>query len=617
MFGLKRNLRMPLAIRSLCFAAAISLSATCAFTQQIADRIYSGGPIVTMNDALPSVQAVAVKNGRILAVGSLSDLSVHEGEGTQTFDLNGRALLPGFVDSHGHVVMGGLQALSANLLSPPDGEATDIASLQATLSKWAEENSEAVEQVKMIVGFGYDNAQLQELRHPTREDLDVVSRDLPVIIIHQSGHLGVANTKALELAGITAASEAPPGGVIQRDEEGEPNGVLEEYAFFSVLVPMLGNLGEEGLVAFARAGADLWAKYGYTTGQEGRSSGEIVEVLRKVGATEGLPIDVVAFPDVLEARDYIRDNTSADYVDRVRVGGCKLTIDGSPQGFTALRDRPYYDPVGTYDAGYAGYAAITMDQLQDAVNWCYENGFQILVHSNGEGASDMLIAALEEAQIKYGDPGNRPVLVHGQFLREDQVASFKRLGVFPSLFPMHTFYWGDWHRDHTVGPVNADNISPTGWLRERDMIFGTHHDAPVAFPDSMRVLAATVTRRTRSGDILGPHQRVDVMTALKAMTIWPAWQHFEEDSKGSIEVGKVADFVILSDDPKSVNPETLAGLKVLVTVKGDEIVYEAEEGVEEGKLQFFPFSTDPVIAHLFMHAVYQGLKVEEPWLVKN
>ncbi|MBO9409889.1 amidohydrolase [Ruegeria sp. R8_2] len=608
---------MPLAIRSLCFAAAISFSATCAFSQQIADRIYSGGPIVTMNDALPSVQAVAVKNGRILAVGSLSDLSVHEGEGTQTFDLNGRALLPGFVDSHGHVVMGGLQALSANLLSPPDGEVTDIASLQATLSNWAEENSEAVEQVKMIVGFGYDNAQLQELRHPTREDLDLVSKDLPVIIIHQSGHLGVANTRALELAGITAASEAPPGGVIQRDEEGEPNGVLEEYAFFSVLVPMLGNLGEEGLVAFARAGADLWAKYGYTTGQEGRSSGEIVEVLRKVGATEGLPIDVVAFPDVLEARDYIRDNTSADYVDRVRVGGCKLTIDGSPQGFTALRDRPYYDPVGTYDAGYAGYAAITMDQLQDAVNWCYENGFQILVHSNGEGASDMLIAALEEAQIKYGDPGNRPVLVHGQFLREDQVASFKRLGVFPSLFPMHTFYWGDWHRDHTVGPVNADNISPTGWLRERDMIFGTHHDAPVAFPDSMRVLAATVTRRTRSGDILGPHQRVDVMTALKAMTIWPAWQHFEEDSKGSIEVGKVADFVILSDDPTSVNPETLAGLKVLVTVKADEIVYEAEEGVEEGKLQFFPFSTDPVIAHLFMHAVYQGLKVEEPWLVKN
>ncbi len=611
---------MCFSARSLCFVTAvtaiISFSSPVS-SQQIADRIYLGGPIVTMNDTAPSAEAVAVKDGRILAVGSLSDVSTHQGDKTETYDLDGRAMLPGFVDSHGHVVMGGLQALSANLLSPPDGEVVDIASLQSTLSAWAEENAQAVEQVKMIIGFGYDNAQLKELRHPTREELDKVSEDLPVVIVHQSGHLGVANSKALELAGITAASEAPPGGVIQRDESGEPNGVLEEYAFFSVLVPMLGNLGEDGLAEFAKAGTKLWAKFGYTTGQEGRSSGEIVEVLKKVAADDGLPIDVVAFPDVLEAREYIGANTSMNYDNRVRVGGCKLTIDGSPQGFTALRDRPYYDPVGNYAAGYAGYAAITMEQLQDAVNWCYENGFQIIVHSNGEGASDMLIAALEEAQIKYGDPGNRPVLVHGQFLREDQVASFKRLGVFPSLFPMHTFYWGDWHRDHTVGPVNADNISPTGWLRERDMIFGTHHDAPVAFPDSMRVLAATVTRRTRSGDILGPHQRVDVMTALKAMTIWPAWQHFEEDAKGSIEVGKVADFVILSDDPTAVDPETLAELEVRVTIKGDEVIYEAEGDVREGNLQFSPFSNDPVIAHLFLHAVYQGMKVEDPWLVKN
>ncbi len=142
--------------------------------------------------------------------------------------------------------------------------------------------------------------------------------------------------------------------------------------------------------------------------------------------------------------------------------GCKLTIDGSPQGFTALRDRPYYDPVGDYPPGYAGYASVTMEKVQDAVNWCYENGIQIITHANGEGASDMLIAAIGAAQKKYGDPGNRPVLIHGQFLREDQVDSYKRLGVFMSLFPMHTFYWGDWHRDHTVGPVNADNISPTG-----------------------------------------------------------------------------------------------------------------------------------------------------------
>ena len=224
----------------------------------------------------------------------------------------------------------------------------------------------------------------------------------------------------------------------------------------------------------------------------------------------------------------------------------------------------------------------------------------------------MLITALEFARKRYGDPGNRPVLIHGQFLREDQVDSYQRLGVFPSVFPMHTFYWGDWHRDHTVGPINAENISPTGWIRERGMMFGSHHDAPVALPDSTRVLSATVTRRTRSGDILGPHQRVDVLTALKAMTIWPAWQHFEEDDKGSIEVGKIADFVILSADPTAVDPENLADLRVLVTVKDDKVVYEAEADAGQLALADLPFSNDPVIAHVFLHILYNSMGVEQP-----
>jgi predicted amidohydrolase YtcJ len=543
--------------------------------QDVADTIYSGGPVLTMTDAQPRAEAVAVKDGRILAVGTLNEVTPFAGEGTENFDLAGRAVVPGFVDSHGHVVMGGLQALSANLLAPPDGTVTDISSLQAVLTQWKEDNADFVADKQLVIGFGYDNAQLAELRHPTREDLDKISEDIPIILVHQSGHFGAVNSKALEAAGIDASSEAPPGGVIRRDENGEPNGVLEEYAFFAVLGPLLGQLGDAGMQEFARAGSKLWASYGYTTAQEGRATSGVVEVLKQVGADGGLAVDVVAYPDVLEARDYIEANVSREYLDRVRVGGCKLTIDGSPQGFTALRDRPYYDPVGDYPPGYSGYAAITMEQTQDAVNWCYENRIQILTHANGEGASDMLIEAIEAAQSKYGTPDIRPVLIHGQFLREDQVDSYQRLGVFPSLFPMHTFYWGDWHRDHTVGPEAAQNISPTGWVRERGMRFGTHHDAPVAFPDSMRILSATVTRRTRSGDILGPHQRVDVLTALKAMTIWPAWQHFEEREKGSIEQGKLADLVILSDDPTNVDPEALDDLVVLFTIKDGEVIYAA------------------------------------------
>jgi predicted amidohydrolase YtcJ len=189
----------------------------------------------------------------------------------------------------------------------------------------------------------------------------------------------------------------------------------------------------------------------------------------------------------------------------------------------------------------------------------------------------MLIAALRAAEGAHGPADRRPVLIHGQFLREDQVDAFVALKAVPSLFPMHTYYWGDWHRDHTVGPVAADNISPTGWFRERGSIFTTHHDAPVAFPDSMRVLDATVTRRTRSNDILGPAQRVDVITGLKAMTIWAAYQQFEEGSKGSIEVGKLADFAILSDDPTAVPQDEIDLIKVTETVKEGRTIFALTE----------------------------------------
>ena len=575
-----------------------------ATAQEIADKIYMGGPIITIADEMPRVEAVATLDGRILAIGALADLMAHQGEETEVIDLDGRTMLPGFVDSHGHVIMGGLQALSANLLVPPDGEVRDIASLQDTLRAWMAENAAAVEAVNLVVGFGYDESQLEEKRPPDRDDLDAVTAEIPVYIVHQSGHFGVANSAALELAGITAESEAPPGGVIRRrgDSE-EPDGVLEENAHFLVLGQLLGGIGEEGFKEFVRAGAALWARFGYTTAQEGRATPGLLPIAEAVAAEGGIQVDVVVYPDVLVDRDFIAANVSETYDHHLRVGGAKLTIDGSPQGFTALRDRPYYDPVGNFPPGYAGYASATMEQVQDAVDWAFANGIQILTHANGEGASDMLIAAIDEATMVHGPSDRRPVLVHGQFQREDQVDAYRRLGVFPSLFPMHTFYWGDWHRDHTVGPENADNISPTGWVLERGMMFGTHHDAPVAFPDSMRVLDATVTRRSRSGDILGPRHRVDVMTALKAMTIWPAWQHFEEDAKGSIEPGKVADFVILSGDPLAVDPEDLDTLRVLATIKGDEEVFSLDDGVSDGMLRpgVLPVGNTPAAAHRWLH----------------
>jgi predicted amidohydrolase YtcJ len=568
-------------IATVFLAIFLVAPGSIALAADAADRIWHGGPVITMNDAAMRAEAVAEKDGKILAVGSKEEVMAYQGDSTQLIDLDGRAMIPGFVDSHGHVFGGGLQAMSANLLAPPDGVVTDIPSMQKEISDWMASNREIVEQVNLIIGFGYDNATLAEHRHPTRDELDAISTDMPVYVIHQSGHFGVANSKALEIAGITKETPDPAGGIIRRGPDGEPSGVLEETAHFPAVMKLMTRVGLDGAKAMARAGAELWASFGYTTAQEGRSTPGSVKIMQAVAAEGGFPVDVATYPDVLIDRDFIAANISDTYVNRFRVAGAKLTIDGSPQGFTAWRDRPYYRPVGEYSPGYAGYAAATSEEVVDAVDWSYAKGIQLLTHANGEAASDLLIAAIDAAQNKHGKDDRRPVLVHGQFQREDQVASFDRLDVFPSLFPMHTFYWGDWHREHTAGPVLADNISPTGWLMARGMHFGTHHDAPVAFPDSMRVLDATVTRRSRSGDILGPHHRVDVITALKAMTIWPAWQHFEEDRKGSIEPGKLADLVILSGDPTAVDPETLDQLKVVETIKEGVTVFKLAENAAE------------------------------------
>jgi len=554
--------------------AAACFSCTASVAQTTADRIWSGGPILTMNDQAMRAEAVAEAGGRIIAVGSTAQVMKLKGPNTKLIDLKGRAMLPGFVDPHGHMVMGGLQALSANMLAPPDGEITDIPGMVATLKAWATKNAAAVKAGNVILGFGYDNAQLKELRHPTKEELDEVSKDIPVLVIHQSGHLASANSAALKLVGYDASTKDPEGGVIQRKEGSqEPNGTLEETAFFPLFGKVLQNIGPLGLEAFTRAGAQEWARFGYTTAQEGRSAPDIVGVMRKVADEGGFKIDVLTYPDVLVDRDFILKNVSPTYTNRLRVAGAKLTIDGSPQGFTAWRDRPYYDPVGNYPKDYVGYPAAKAEDVMDAVEWAFAHDVQIITHANGEAASDLLIKAIDAAEKKHPYKDQRPTLIHGQFLREDQVEAYQRLHVIPSLFPMHTFYWGDWHCQHTVGPELCQNISPTGWVRARGMIFTTHHDAPVALPDSMRVLDATVTRRSRTGKIIGEKQKVDVLTALRAMTIWPAFQIYEEKDKGSLEVGKLADFVVLSADPTAVEPDKLAQLKVLETIKEGNSVF--------------------------------------------
>ncbi len=552
--------------------------------ETIVEAIYFGGDIVTMNDAQPIAQAVAVANGKILAVGTRDEVLRFKGRNTRLIDLRGRTLLPGFIDAHSHVSTVGLQAMSANLLPPPDGPNSSIADLQNTLREFMR-TSPMPKKFGVVIGFGYDDSQLKEQRSPTREELDAVSREQPIVAIHQSGHLGAVNSKALALAGISAATQDPEGGVIRRKPgSSEPNGVLEELAFFSVLARLLPMSSEEQAIAMLEAGQALYLRYGYTTIQDGRASPGQVRTAVAAAEKGLLKADIVSYPDIIDAGSpalltapwYHDTSQSPRYREHFRIGGVKLTLDGSPQGKTAWLSKPYFKPPAGQGADYAGYGVVEDRVVLDTFIKALRNRWQILVHANGDRAIDQLIDNMAKAQAAVPDVDVRPVLIHGQTLREDQVGRLKALRIFPSLFPMHTFYWGDWYRESVLGPERAENISPTGWLMQRGMMFTSHHDAPVVFPDSIRVLSATVNRTTRTGYVLGPQHRVEPIVALKALTIWAAYQYFEEQTKGSIEVGKLADLVILSDNPLTIAHAKLNDLKVLETIKEGKTIFKAQ-----------------------------------------
>lgn len=540
------------------------------------DTIYFNGNIITLDSDELVAEAIAIKDGKILAVGDSTDIISMSGETTRKVNLNGKTLVPGFIDAHSHLSGVAVQVGTANLLPPPDGPGQNIAALQQALRDFMA-TSAMVKEHSVVIGFNYDDSQLEEARHPNRHELDAVSTEMPIMITHQSGHIGVYNTKALEMFGITAESVDPAGGIIRREMgTNQPNGVLEENAHFALVYKMIPSSAVTGYLS---EGEKQYLSNGFTTIQDGKTDPATLAFMVQFAADGRFLADVVSYADVATMTDYTILNGplhSDTYVNNFRIGGVKLTFDGSPQGKTAWFTKPYLIPPLGQDKSYLGYPAFAD---ADALKWfsmAYENGWQMLTHTNGDAAIDQLIDIAGQAAEAFPGKDRRTVMIHGQFLREDQIDDIKRLGIFPALYPMHTFYWGDWHRDSVAGKARAGNISPTGWMIDRDIKFSVHSDAPVTFPNSMRILDSAVNRTTRSGAILGASHRLRPMDALKAMTIWPAYQHFEEASKGSLEVGKLADMVILDQNPLSVDPAYIKGIKVLETIKEDVSVYVAQ-----------------------------------------
>ena len=541
---------------------------------KLRQTLYHGGDIITMSGDSPSyVEALVQREGKIIFIGSKEDALSRFGGKADEVDLKGKTMLPGFIDGHAHFANFSSQAIGAQILPPPDAGANNITTLIQILKDWNTPENRAL--TGWIFGAGFDDSVLEEKRFPTKHDLDQVSTEHPIMIIHISGHFAVVNSKGLELIGYTSETKNPDGGLIRRENGNEPNGVLEELAGIPHYAKALTPKSKEAADQFFNAGQDMAISFGYTTAQEGRAFLESHDLLANAAEADKLKLDVVSYVDYLFVDTLMTTKwNSKNYHNGYRIGGMKLTLDGSPQGRTAWRTLPYLLPPDGAEEGYLGYPAIPQDSIVESIyRKSFDNNWQILTHANGDAAMDQMIRNMSKVAKDYGKADRRNTLIHGQYVREDQLDSFKELDVIASLFPLHTFYWGDWHKQ-IIGDELGNKISPTRTALNKGLRLTIHTDAPVALPNLMRMVGISVERKSRSGQVIGAGEKLTPYEAIQGITIWSAYQHFEEASKGTIEEGKLADLVVLDKNPFKVPEEAIKDIVVLRTIKEGVTVYK-------------------------------------------
>ena len=538
------------------------------------DVIYLNGTILTMEEKQSQAEAVATMGDKIVAVGKKAYIHKMAGPTTRVVDLAGKTLVPGLNEPHNHFAMYGVYALRlANLQSPPLGPVSNMKDLIEVLREKAGKTPKG----EWIGGRGYDDTLMPEKRHPTRHDLDQASTEHPVYITHVSGHLSVANSKALALAGVTKDTVEPPGGVIRKDPETlEPDGVLEEMPaqalVFRHLPPLTMELRLEAMALAARdylkTGVASCSDAGVAFPGVG-SPAEIVAYQR--GTNQGLiPIRMT----MMVGAEFLlgADGKSPSFVtgfgdDHLKIGPAKIIVDGSIQGYTGWLAKPYHVPFKG-DSSYRGYPVTAPEKLNRLVLEAHKAGCQIAAHGNGDAAIDAILDAYQLAQKESPRPDARHRIEHCQMAREDQLDRMAELGVSPSFFASHTYYWGDRHKAIFMGPERAKRISPLKSALKRGIKFTLHSDCPVTPVSPLFCVFAAVNRITRNGEVLGPEFRLTPEEALRSVTIDAAWQTFDEKRKGSIEVGKLADFTILAENPLAVPPERIKDIKVEEVIIG-------------------------------------------------
>ena len=483
--------------------------------------------------------------------------------------------MPGFLDPHSHYFSSLSVANQVNVFAPPAGPGKDIPSIVAELKKFRDQHQ--VPKGVLIQAYGYDENAMPDKVALTRDDLDVDFPDNPVLVGHVSMHGAVLNSAALKQYGISAATPTPPGGVIVRKPgSSEPSGLVMEAAYLPIFI-QLPRPNAEQEVSWSRAGQMLYAAAGITTAHEGATNASQLALMQRAAAAGANIIDVIAYPFFTDLDKVLEKNPIGSwgkYVNRLKIGGAKITLDGSPQGRTAYFTTPYLTGGPGGEKDWRGEPVVPEEVVKAFVKKVYDLGLPLNIHANGDAAIDELLRAHEYAAA--GDLGKQRhvTVIHSQFVRPDQLDKYVAYKITPSFFTLHTFYFADTHVVQR-GKDQAFFISPMRTAIDKGLRPTNHTDFVVAPLDQMFVMWSAVNRLSRAGVVIGPDQRVTPLEALKAITINAAYQYSEESSKGSLEPGKLADLVILDRNPLKVDPLAIKDIKVVETIKEGKTIYRA------------------------------------------
>lgn len=541
-----------------------------------ATTVYYNGNIITMEGDNPQmVESLVTQAGKIAYVGSLDAAQSKYANATQV-DLKKQTLLPGFIDPHSHFGMVSNTVGQANLNPPPVGNIDSIDKMLQALKAYKKDNN--IADGEWIFGWGYDETQLTEDRHPTKDEIDSVLPNNPVYLQHTSGHMGVANSKGLAEMDITAKSKAPEGGNIARVKgSNEPNGLVQETAMYPFVRNLLEVLAPKQAEFFDQT-QDYYAENGVTTAQDGSTTRDAIKFFQSQADAGKLKIDLVSLAGVSDLDENLADKDFVwkRYQNGFKVQGTKIIADGSPQGKTAYFSQPYLTPVPDCDSDCRGLPSVSQDELNEMFAKGYASDNQLFIHNNGDGATDMIIKAHEYAVKKTGqaaDKDRRTVPIHAQFARPDQLEAFKKYKMLPSFFTNHTYFWGDVHVKN-LGDKRANFSSPIATADKMGLVYTNHSDDTVTPVDPMFSVWSAVNRTSRTGAIIGKDERASPYQALKAITTNAAYEYYEEDSKGSLTTGKLADLVILDANPLTITPSKLKDVKVMQTIKEGKTIYQ-------------------------------------------